>query len=104
MQLIAIPLKNAGRAEGDEPWQKPQAEMQAEPLHDDGGDEGGEDNGHRHAIPQETSIVRREMVVRRTKGGEKKADKNTEIGPALSRVDENLLRRVAGFAQKYHAH
>jgi hypothetical protein len=41
------------------------------------------------------------MVVRRTKGGAKKADKNTEIGPALSTVDENLWQGVAGLAQKY---
>jgi hypothetical protein len=86
VEFVPIPLKNATRAECDQPGQKLQSGAYADALGDKRREQRSEDDRHRQAVPHKVAVVRDEMVISRAECCEQQSDEDAVIRPTLARI------------------
>src|SRR5262249_2720490 len=86
-QVGPAPVEDAGDAPGDQRRKKARSEALLHALGNNSGEQRHEADGHREAIPDQTSVIRCEMVIGRAECGEKNAEEEEEVGPALRETD-----------------
>src|SRR5579862_8092940 len=88
--LTPTPLEHAQDPDGQQDRPQPESRADADTFGDHGRDERHKDDRHGQAIPDETIVVGREMVVGRSGSGQEHAKKHCDIKPALAWVGEEV--------------
>jgi len=100
LQFSSTPHEHAADACGLQRGEQPQAGDNAHSLRDDGGEQSHEDDHDGDAVPDQTRIFGREMIVGRAERGENQSGEHHEVEPALAVIGESP---GAWFEQEHQA-
>ena len=92
-KLGPIPVRDAAGAEHEKRNEQPAGQRQARALGHDGRQQTHETDRHRQPIPDQASVVGREMIVSRAGSRQRGAGKKSRVGPPLPGIGERPRSR-----------